>query len=358
MTLNGIDIASHQKGLNAGTINADFVIVKATGGTQYINPLCDTFYQQAKQAGKLLGIYHYAHEAYCPGTAEQEAEHFLKNVQGYLGEAVLVLDFEADNKTDVAWAKRWLDYVYQKTGIKPLFYTYTEVLNSADFSPIAQADYGLWLANYGLNQPQGYNKPDTPAGRGFLSVVMHQYTSSGRLDGWGGNLDLNVFYGDKGAWQAYAGKSEQAPTQSDGWSQTNGKWQYTADGQLCKDGWRHIDGKWYAFDADGWMLTGWYAKDDKWYYLTPQGSMHTGWSLIDGKWYLLDADGVMVEGWTQSGGKWYYLQANGVMAQGWLQDKSGAWYYLNIPDGEMVTGVKSIDGKRYEFDLSGKCLNP
>ena len=33
-------------------------------------------------------------------------------------------------------------------------------------------------------------------------------------------------------------------------------------------------------------------------------------------------------------------------------------YQSSISNGEMVTGVKSIDGKRYEFDKNGKCLNP
>lgn len=212
MTLNGIDIASHQAGLNAGTIPADFVIVKATGGTGYVNPTCDGFYQAAKKSGKLLGVYHYAHEIGFQGTAEQEAQFFLDNIKGYIGEAVMVLDWESDNKLDVAWAKRWLDYVHAKTGIKPMFYTYTAVLNSADFSPIAKADYALWLANYGMNQPQGYNKPNTPSGRGFQSVAMHQYTSSGRLPGWNGNLDLNIFYGDANAWRAYAGNKSKAAT--------------------------------------------------------------------------------------------------------------------------------------------------
>ncbi len=213
MSLNGIDIASHQAGLNAGTIPADFIIIKATGGTGYVNPTCDGFYQAAKKAGKLLGVYHYAHEIGFQGTAEQEAQFFLDNIKNYIGEAVIILDWESDNKLDVAWAKRWLDYVYQKTGIKPMFYTYSAVLNSADFSPIAKADYALWLANYGANQPQGYNKPNTPAGRGFPNVAMHQYTSSGRLPGWNGNLDLNIFFGDAKAWKAYAGnKSTIAAT--------------------------------------------------------------------------------------------------------------------------------------------------
>lgn len=208
--LNGIDIASHQSGLDAGKIAADFVIVKATGGTQYVNPLCDPFYQEAKAAGKLLGVYHYAHEAYCPGTAEQEAQHFLNNIQGYIGEAVLILDWESDNKHDVAWAKRFLDYVYEKTGVRALFYTYTAVVNAYDFSSIAKADYGLWIANYGANQIQGYSKPNPPASNNFSSTAMFQFTSSGRLPGWNANLDLNVFYGDKKAWQAYAKSNKQA----------------------------------------------------------------------------------------------------------------------------------------------------
>lgn len=42
---------------------------------------------------------------------------------------------------------------------------------------------------------------------------MHQYTSTGRINGWGGNLDLSLFYGDENAWRAYAGTTGQsAPT--------------------------------------------------------------------------------------------------------------------------------------------------
>lgn len=214
MTLYGIDISSYQAGINTASVPSDFVIIKATGGVGYTNPYCDGSYQTAKKAGKLLGVYHYAHELGLQGTAEQEAQYFLDNVRGYIGEAVLILDFESDNKTDVAWAKRWLDYVYAKTGVKPLFYTDSGVLNSADFSPIARADYGLWLANYGNNAVQGYNKPNTPSGRGFGSVAMHQYTSNGSLPNWGGRLDLNIFYGDAKAWKAYAGAKATTPTAS------------------------------------------------------------------------------------------------------------------------------------------------
>lgn len=56
MVLNGIDIASWQSGINVGTngVAADFVIIKATGGTGYVNPDCDRAFQQAIKSGKKL----------------------------------------------------------------------------------------------------------------------------------------------------------------------------------------------------------------------------------------------------------------------------------------------------------------
>lgn len=36
--LHGIDIASYQAGINIGGTDAEFVIVKVSGGTSYENP--------------------------------------------------------------------------------------------------------------------------------------------------------------------------------------------------------------------------------------------------------------------------------------------------------------------------------
>ena len=204
MTLNGIDISSWQSGINLGKdgIPADFVIIKATGGTGYVNPDCDRAFHQAVASGKKVAIYHFANDGY-NGTAEEEADFFLKNVQGYIGKAMLILDWEAENQADVGWAKRWLDIVYQRTGVKPLFYTYTNIINRYDFSPIANADYGLWIANYPSDAPQGYSQPTPPISNGFPFTVMYQYTSNGQLPGWNGRLDLNVFYGTLEDWDSY-----------------------------------------------------------------------------------------------------------------------------------------------------------
>ena len=90
MALNGIDISNWQSGINLAVVPCDFVVIKATEGTGYVNPDYERAYRQAKTAGKCLGIYHYA----SGGNIQAEAEYFLKNAGSRVGEAMLVLDWE------------------------------------------------------------------------------------------------------------------------------------------------------------------------------------------------------------------------------------------------------------------------
>lgn len=202
--MNGIDISSWQKGLDLSKVPCDFVIIKATEGTSYVNPCCDTHFQQGLKLGKKLGIYHFA----AGNDAVEEADYFVENIKGYIGKAILVLDWEASAVSrGPVWAKLWLDRVKKKTKVKPLIYMSNSVVNGYDWSAVAGDDYGLWNAGYyAYGTPMGYN-PNAPliGGTGvWKSVAIYQYTSEGRLSGWEGNLDLNVFYGDKKAWDAYA----------------------------------------------------------------------------------------------------------------------------------------------------------
>lgn len=57
MALNGIDISNWQSGINLAVVPCDFVVIKATEGTGYVNPDYERAYRQAKTAGKCLGIY-------------------------------------------------------------------------------------------------------------------------------------------------------------------------------------------------------------------------------------------------------------------------------------------------------------
>ena len=120
MSLKGIDISNHQRGIDLSKIDCDFVIMKATEGKSYVDPSCDTFFQQALSLSKKLGVYHFANNS--DNTAEQEANWFINNTKGYIGKAIPVLDWE-DNVTDnVDWALDWLQRVEKAYGTKPLIY--------------------------------------------------------------------------------------------------------------------------------------------------------------------------------------------------------------------------------------------
>ena len=201
--LRVVDVASHQAGIVTGALDCDAVICKATEGTGYVNPYCDEHYQSAKSAGKLLGVYHYA----SGGNPEAEAEFFINNVQGYLHEAVLVLDWESgDNAAwgDSSWVARFCAHIVALTGINPMIYVQRSAANQC----VGLGDYGIWLAEYPDYAPRGWDAYYPPNYSG--DYAMHQFTSSGAISGWGGPLDLSLFFGDANAWRAYAGATGQA----------------------------------------------------------------------------------------------------------------------------------------------------
>ena len=210
MTMNGIDISMWQNGIDLSAVKADFVIVKATEGIGYVDKTCDKFFQKALSLGKKIGFYHFARPTK-NNDPVREADFFYENCKGYFGKAIPILDWEAENKQNVAYAKAWLDRVYQRSGVKPVIYMSESVVNSYDWSSVANADYGLWVAKYRDNNPDyNYNMSNAgsrPRVKWWKFYCMWQWTSTGRLDGYGHNLDCNVFYGDGTTWDKYAGKS-------------------------------------------------------------------------------------------------------------------------------------------------------
>ncbi len=205
MSLKGIDIASYQENLNLNDISLDFAIIKATEGIGYVNPSCDKHFQQGLQLGKKLGVYHFAR---VENDAVAEANYFVDNIRGYIGNALLALDWEGASSNNVNWANTWLKTVYQLTGVKPIIYMTENTLVSFDWTPVVGGNYGLWVAKY-LDYEIDYNYDMSNSGpapkvKYWDFYAMWQWTSSGRLDGYSHNLDLNVFYGNRKAWDSYA----------------------------------------------------------------------------------------------------------------------------------------------------------
>lgn len=203
--LKGLDISHWQSNFDAFN-SVDFAIIKATEGVGYKDPAFDTLYQRAKNSGKLLGVYHFARPD-LNNSAVAEADWFVKVIRPYVREAILVLDWESGYLGNVAWAKAFLDRVKEQTGIKALLYASRSSINSFDWSSVANADYGLWVADYGANTGSECNKPVV---KWWPFYILWQYTSKGRVAGYNGNIDLNNFYGDAETWRKYA-TSESNP---------------------------------------------------------------------------------------------------------------------------------------------------
>mgnify|MGYP002797295785 CR=1 FL=1 len=197
MNLSGVDISSHQGNIDLAALSIDFCIIKATEGNSYVNPYCDSKYQQAKSLGLLRGVYHFATGR---TSGKEEAEWFLKNIEGYIGDAILVLDWEASAvNRGVAYAKEFMDTVYNKTGVKPLIYMSRSVIDRYDFTPLVNADYGLWLATLDGKEYSSYGE--------FPLVAMCQVWAK-PMTGYNADIDQDIFYGDEKAWKAYQGKAD------------------------------------------------------------------------------------------------------------------------------------------------------
>lgn len=91
MTLRVIDVSSNQGQINIAPIDCDAVIVKATGGNNYVNEYCDFVLQQCFKLGKPAGIYHYAHEYGNINDPITESDYFINNCKNYFGKVLVML---------------------------------------------------------------------------------------------------------------------------------------------------------------------------------------------------------------------------------------------------------------------------
>lgn len=208
--MNGIDISRYQKGINLAAVPCDFVIVKATQGTSFVSPEYKKQITQADSLGKLLGIYHYSGG----GGAIPEAEHFLRTVADYVGKAILFLDWEWQdnpNMSNPEYAKAFLAYVKQVTGVTPFIYMSKSVCRQYSWD----ASYPLWCAQYKNVQPTSYQDNPWTDSKGFgawKDCAILQYSSKGRLPGYEKNLDLDKAYITAEEWKMYAkGEIETKP---------------------------------------------------------------------------------------------------------------------------------------------------
>lgn len=196
--LDFIDISSYQASLNLVAVSNSIhgVIVKATEGTSYVNPYCDRHYEQAKGAKLLRGFYHFAGA----DRPEAEAEYFWNNCRNYFRDGIPVLDWEGTQSVD--WVNGFVRHLKDISGIWCWIYANPWRFNQGG----VERNCARWVAEYpAVSHPTFKQASNLSCPVADGNVVAWQFCSDGRLNGYGGNLDCSLYYGDEKSWLKYAG---------------------------------------------------------------------------------------------------------------------------------------------------------
>ncbi len=214
-----------------------FVIIKASDTRDEADALALKYLLMNRNAAQAAGLYTgYYHYAVLPNTTDraevirdaqaqaQKAIWRLSSLGGYSEKDLpYALDLEnncvassgsqctkyAPRTLVTLWAETWMETLHEKTGRKPIFYSYPTFLEQAMVRSEKLRQYPLWKAQYGVNPAD----PTAEPGRKVFGCFVHswstsdcsslwqiwQYSSCGIGKKYGvasTRVDLNVFRGD------------------------------------------------------------------------------------------------------------------------------------------------------------------
>lgn len=156
----------------------------------------------AYKAGIKVGVYYYS-TATTAAEALSEAQYTVALLQNYKSKITLPVAFDYETggrltssvmkKTGTAACTAYCDYI-RSAGYTPMVYANYTTLNSYIDYKTLQSKYPIWLANYTTN-----GTATTYPG----NYCMWQYSSSGKVDGLSGSIDINyVFNNGQGGFNA------------------------------------------------------------------------------------------------------------------------------------------------------------
>lgn len=278
--LKGIDVSRHQGAIDWGKVKADFAIIRAGYGKYaYQEDPCFTDnIEGAYDAGIPVGVYWYS---YADTTAEarQEAEVCLTVIKPYKDMITLPVFFDQEYEPAILAAGNSIRTqccvafirAIEAAGYKAGLYGSQDWLdNKIDDSQIPETAT-VWVAQYG--------DKCTYKGR----YTIWQYTSSGKVNGISGNVDMNEAADDL------------VLSTVDGWNYIGGKWYWYENGKPVTKCWRKITGEsgvpyWYYLGKGGVMLKGWQKIGEQVFYLNEKAA----YGVPEGACIITDSRGNVV----------------------------------------------------------------
>lgn len=211
----GIDVSNNNGHIDWSQVAAAgvvFGIAKITEGVHFRDGYFVENWSAMAEHGMVRGAYHFARPS--RNAAVDEATYFV-NAFGLLGTRlesgdIVALDLEDEDASgDLSgWTLTWCQTVEALVGYKPMVYCSPGYIQDHRLQNRPElAEYGLWLASWGVPTP-----PPAPAP--WSLVALHQYGvgPAGTVSGVQGEIDLNHFNGTLEQMRLY-GKPGATPEQ-------------------------------------------------------------------------------------------------------------------------------------------------
>ena len=206
--LHGIDVSQWQGNIDWQKVKAagiDYAFIRVgyrgygSAGT-LSSSTKDTYYDKnmkgAIDAGIKVGVYIFS-QAITKEEAIEEAEYILNNLGTYEVTMPLIMDFEYAS-TGSGLGGRLYKAKLSKSKATDICMAFCDTINAAGYTPMVYANkdmlsnhlnastisdkYPIWLANYTTNTT--YNG----------TFDFWQYSSTGKVDGISGKVDMNFYY--------------------------------------------------------------------------------------------------------------------------------------------------------------------
>ena len=193
MEFKGIDVSKWNGNINWDKVKSagiNFAIVRESYGKRDPRQVDKKFKDNingAKSVGIHTSVYHYSY-ADSVEDAINEARFCLENIEGFKLEYPVIIDVEdkeqlkLNNRQRTDIVKAFCSEI-EKHGYYAMFYCNLNWLNNYLYKDELLPKYDLWLAQWSIAKPS-------------CSCGIWQYSSTGKIGGISGNVDLNVSYKD------------------------------------------------------------------------------------------------------------------------------------------------------------------
>ncbi len=186
-----VDISEFQQGINFNKMKNDgikAVIIRAGYGREASqkDSMFESHYKNAKNANLKIGVYWYSY-ADSAGDAEKEAKACLECINNKSLDMPIYYDLEDNSQVKLGKTKlteiaeRFCKTIKKSNYRAGVYANLNWFNNYLDYDKL-KAKYSIWLAQYN--------------DKAELACDIWQNSSTGKVSGYGGNIDTNVIYND------------------------------------------------------------------------------------------------------------------------------------------------------------------